>query len=328
MAHNINEGKRMMYVGQKPWHGLGTELDKPATSKEAIEAAQLDYPLELQEIYCNNGKEIKGRKAVVRTDNGSPLGIVSDRYKVIQNVDAFSFFDVVVGEKLAIYNTAGALGDGERIWILAKLPDQLILTKEDVVDKYLLLVNTHDGTGALKMFFTPVRVVCQNTLTMSMSRSAMAEGISIRHTGEIKNKIEEARRVLGLASQFYADFDQQAARLVEYKMKPKQAEEFFTGLVFVKKNGKERDKDSTRLMNKRNELLTLFESGKGNALPQVKHSAWAALNAVTEWVDHHKGVRGEKEEGNRRLDNIWLGNGANFKRRAFDEVLELVGIRK
>lgn len=320
MAHNINEG-RMFYHGEKPWHGLGVELDHPATSAEAISLARLDYQIVLQDIKTENGVIIPGKKATVRLDTNKPLGVVSDRYKIVQNVDAFSFFDVIVGEGQAIYHTAGALGEGEKLWILAKLPKDLILVREDIVEKYLLLTNTHDGKSSLKMYFTPVRVVCENTLLMSLADQA--DGISIRHTGNIKDKVDEARRLLGIATKFYEDFAVTSARLVEYKMKTNEVESYFDGLIFGD-GVDDKDRASTRLINQKSDLIGLFEHGKGNEIPGVKHSAWAALNAVTEYVDHYKGQRSAPAN---RLKSIWFGGGADLKSEAYNRILDLVQVR-
>jgi phage/plasmid-like protein (TIGR03299 family) len=325
VAHNLNEnGNRMFYVGEKPWHGLGKELQSPATAAEAVTAAQLNYGVELQPVFAQNGREIPGRRASVRSDTQVPLGVVSDRYKVVQNIEAFSFFDTVVGEGQAIYHTAGALGLGERIWILAKLPKDVVIAREDVVEKYLVLTNTHDGTSALRLYFTPVRVVCQNTLNMSLYESR--EGISIRHTGEIKNKIEEARRVLGLTVNYYAQFEKIAKQLVDVKLNVETAEKYFNVVVF----GKEPDKEvleSKVYQNRQKDLVRLFEEGKGNNIPEVKYSAWAAYNAVTEWVDHFKTVRGLAKDPTSRLKDVWFGTGAAYKEKAFNELAELVGVK-
>jgi phage/plasmid-like protein (TIGR03299 family) len=326
MAHNLNE-ERMFYVGATPWHGLGTKLDNPATAAEAITAANLDYKIQLKTIYIEPHKQtqvfkpILNKKATVRIDTNEPLGIVSDKYKLVQNVEAFNFFDVVVGEGQAIYHTAGALGKGERIWIMAKLPKDIILSREDVVEKYLLLTNSHDGTSALKMYFTPVRVVCQNTLNMSLADSG--SGISIRHIGNIHDKVEEARKVLGVAVNYYDQFENICQQLVDLKLDGKQVNSYFDKLVFLKED----DKNSTIFLRKKNDLLVLFERGKGNDTPEVKHSAWAAYNSVTEYVDHYKTVRNEKNNPTNRLKDMWFGNGARLKEEAYLNILEVAGIK-
>lgn len=164
MAHELattNGKAAMMFYGETPWHGLGTRLDNPATAAEAIVAAALDFSVDLEAITTTDGVPVPQRKAVMRADSGDVLGVVGNSYIPIQNAEAFAFLDSVVAEGEVRYHTAGALGKGERIWMLAKLPGHIrIKNSDDVTDKYLLLSNSHDGSAALRVFFTPIRVVC------------------------------------------------------------------------------------------------------------------------------------------------------------------------
>lgn len=322
MAHNLNEnGNRMFYVGEKPWHELGTRLDNPATAKEAIEAAKLDYRVECHPIFLPSGNRVDFKRATVRIDTGDALGIIGNQYQPVQNTEAFEFFDIVVGEGQAIYHTAGALGKGERIWIMAKLPGNIIVGKDDAVEKYLLLTNTHDGTTALRMYFTPIRVVCENTLIASLPRTA-GQGINIRHMGDIKSKIDFARKSLGIVVDYYAQFEQVAKSLADCKLNREQVEGYFAGLVF--KGDKDEEEQTPQSFNTYHELLALFEHGIGHDQPSIKHSAWAAYNAVTEYVDHSSTVRGFAKDNSRYLKNIWFGVGAKMKSEAFDNVMAFV----
>jgi len=323
MSHNLNDG-RIMYVGATPWHGIGTKLDKPATAALAIQAARLDYPIESEVTFDKNREKVDNVKLIVRQDTRNVLGVVSESYKIIQNRDAFGFFDSIVGEGQAIYHTAGALGKGERIWIMAKLPDDTIITKDDVVEKYLLLTNSHDGTSALRMYFTPVRVVCQNTLILSLHDAR--NGVSIRHVGDIKTKVTEARRVLGLAVNYYTKFSEDAHALVKYQMSKVELEAYFDYALRGKNAGSK--EESGRFLNERDALFNLFEGGKGNKLEGVRGSAWCAYNAVTEYTDHYKTIRKLGDDQTNRLKNIWFGTGALIKGRAYDRIMEVVGIKK
>ena len=195
----------MFYVGETPWHELATKLDRPATAHEAIKAAQLDYQVEKKPlraiVYHTRHSPVDDHYATVRMDTREVLGIVGNRYSPIQNRDAFSFFDSLVGSDEAIYHTAGALGKGERIWILAKLPSYIKVKGEDIVEKYLLLTNSHDGSSLVRAKLTPVRVVCSNTLTAALD--GMEEEVRIRHTPNSTAKLEQAHKLLGLTNSLY-----------------------------------------------------------------------------------------------------------------------------
>ena len=324
MAHNISEvGGRpeMFYTGERPWHGLGVELDKPATAEQAIKAAQMGWEVKKVPVHLPDGVEIPGHFATVREDTGVALGVVGDQYQPIQNKNAFSFFDSVVGEGQAIYHTAGSLGQGERVWILAKLPEIIRVTVEDVVEEFLLLTNSHNGWSSLRMFYTPVRVVCQNTLNMALGGAAR-KGIAIRHSGDIRNKIGEAQRALGLAIEFYSEFAEVSALLRNRALAMKELDVYLKGVVPDPKGGA----ISTRAQNVRQEMTRLFESGKGNTLPGVRGTLWAAVNAVAEYADHVRSPRAKDpaDRASNRLESIWFGSGATLKSRAWDQALVLV----
>jgi Domain of unknown function (DUF932)/Tetratricopeptide repeat len=198
MPHSVES---MMYAGQVPWHGLGTPVSTEVTAGDAIKHAGLSWHVDLQPVFAGAGlvqSLVAGVKATVRNTDQRALGVVGDRYMPVQNEDAFAFFDSVVGEGQAIYHTAGSLDGGRRVWVLAKLPGEVRLHQDEVTEKYLLLMNSHDGSTALRMLFTPVRVVCQNTLNLAM-RGTSAEGIAIRHTACTKPKAVEPKVGLTLA---------------------------------------------------------------------------------------------------------------------------------
>lgn len=324
MPHNLattNGKTAFCYCGEAPWHGLGQKLDAPATAKEAITAAGLDYEVQLTPIATYDGLTVEGRKAVVRYDKQEVLGVVSDRYVPVQNRQAFGFLDAVVAEGGLRYHTAGGLGRGEKIFLLAKLPESIrVKNSDDIVDKFLLLANSHDGSSALRVFFTPVRVVCQNTLSMA-ERRGQGQGVSILHKGNLEAKIRAAQQVLGLAQRFYDDAAAHIDRLASIYPTQAQLTTYFAALYPDPEEGK----DNHRAVRVREELQRLFEEGTGLDMPQIKHSAWAAYNAVTEWVDHRRPRQedGSPERTSRRLQSIWWGGGAKVKDRAWNVALEM-----
>lgn len=308
-----------MYYGEEPWHRLGQKLDAPATAEEAIVAAGLDYEISLTDVATVDGMMVPKAKAVVRYDNQTVLGVVSDRYVPVQNRQAFSFLDKCVADESLRFHTAGALGQGEKIFLLAKLPGHIrVKNTEDLVDKFLLLSNAHDGSAALRTLFTPIRVVCQNTLSMALRRGEN-QGISIRHNGDLSMKIREAQRVLGLAQEFFEDAGVKIDRLASVQPTQAVLDTFFRSLYPDPLEG-----DNGRTKKTREELLRLFEEGIGHDLPGIKHTMWTAYNAVTEMVDHRQ-YRGktETDRATNRLRSIWFGESAKVKEQAWEAALDL-----
>ncbi|MCE9561218.1 MAG: DUF945 domain-containing protein [Planctomycetes bacterium] len=323
MAHNLATARgktSFAYYGEAPWHKLGTQLDAPATAAEAMTAATLDYEVTLTPMTISNGTAVPRSRAVVRGDNGAVLGVVSDRYVPVQNTQAFGFLDDIVADGGLRYHTAGALGRGERIFLLAKLPGHIqVAGSEDVVDKFLLLSNAHDGSAALRVLFTPVRVVCQNTLSIALSRGANA-GISIRHNGDVRSKIEEARRVLGLADRFYEATGERINRLASSSPTGVQLERYYETLIPDPPG----EADNARAKAVRDELHRLYEEGIGHDAPGVQYTMWSMYNAVTELADHRMS-RGKTDADRacNRLRSVWWGTAARLKERAWNLALEM-----
>jgi phage/plasmid-like protein (TIGR03299 family) len=319
MAHNINQN-RMFCVG-KAWHEIGVRVDKEQIASEAIKLANLDYKVEQRPLFIPaNGDNLKVNDfvAICRQDDNSVLGITSPKYEIVQNVEAFGFFDTVVGEGQAVYHSAGALGQGERIWILAKLPNDIIINADDKVEKYLCLTNSHDGKSSLRMYFTPVRVVCQNTLNQSMGDAK--HGIAIKHSGQIKNKIEEARKVLGISINYYQQFEKMVKQFEEKPLTYNEVNKYFDNVLAIKEDSE----TSTRKNNIKDELLSLFENGKGQKLGN-RNSLWKGYNAVTEYVDYFRTVKNIEKDNSNKLASIWFGSGAKLKEKAYDEAVALIG---
>lgn len=164
MAANVES---MFYVRKAPWHGLGTMVMEAPTSAEALSLAGLDWKVVQKELVTDDGTPVTGFKANLRETDNQVLGVVTDRYKVVQNEDAFAFTDSLLGEGVT-YETAGSLQNGRRTWMLAKLPTKYIISGDEITP-YLVFMNSHDGTGAIKAAMTPIRVVCQNTLNLALS---------------------------------------------------------------------------------------------------------------------------------------------------------------
>lgn len=305
----------MAYYGDQPWHGEGKKVEKEMTSAEAIIAAGLDWKVSKRKLYLEDKTEAKGIFATVRDDNEAQLGFVGKVYTVLQNKDAFSFFDAIVGLKAAMYHTAGALGNGERVWLMAKLPGEIKVTKDDVTEKFLLLSNSHDGGSMVQVMFTPIRVVCQNTLNMAIGDAT--NKVRIRHTINMGQRVEEIQEQLGIVNQHFDLFGEAATALAKVKMKSADLK------ILVKKTGlipNETDSDmSTKAKNIMDEVSRLFEAGKGANLLSAKGTAWGAVNAVVEYVDH---VRQKDDDA--RAKSQLFGKGSRIKQRAWDLALSTV----
>lgn len=317
MSHNLNEvnGKvSMMYVGETPWHNLGVKLDKPATAAEAIEAAGLNFTVEKRALRTERDElKVPNHFATVRTDTTDVLGVVGSRYEPIQNKDAFTMFDSLVGEGEAIYHTAGALGKGERIWILAKLPDFIRINGNDIVEKFLLLVNSHDGSSVVMVKLTPIRVVCANTLSIALSGTE--QEVRIKHTTQAIERLKQAHEILGLSNKLYAELDYIFNRMSATKMSDTSLTHYVEE-IFPDIPNSER---SSKRHVVREKVLELAETGVGSDM--AKGTLWGAYNAVTEFVDH---VRQNNRSDSVRLKSMWFGSGENIKHRAFSIATDIV----
>ena len=232
--------------------------------------------------------------------------MVGKDYTPLQNRDAFRFFDPIVGQDAAVYHTAGALGQGERVWILAKLPGHIRVAKDDISEKYLLLSNSHDGKSSVQIKFTPVRVVCQNTLTL-----ALGDGQAYRviHHADIRSKLESAHQMLGLINDRFDEMEETFQAMSRVKMDTNRLSDY---LATVYPEVKEAEKMEL-VKRDRSWSEFFFDQGRGNRLPGVAGSLWAAFNGVTEWQDHRKSRQNE----NQRLVSSWYGGSYQTKARAY-----------
>jgi phage/plasmid-like protein (TIGR03299 family) len=361
---DASTGKVAVFVaGEQAWHRLGRVVDKAATSAEAIKLALLDWVVEKRPLFLENESKVPGAFATVRKDTGAALGVVGGSYVPLQNESAFKFMDALVGEGLAMYETAGALNGGRRVWMLARIPKELRVGKGDVVQPYVMLTNRHDGGGAVRVLPTSIRVCCQNTLNMSLrGRGASKEGLSIRHTKNVQAAVEEAREKLGIIIKGVDTFQAQIDALAKVSLKETEVRDYFeqlypTGkrrvqkalpmvddgtlldnILGAKQAGGEvvrellaaAEEEQTRTQ-KRNtkifeQIMENFHNEK-NTLPGIKGTAWAAYNAVSEYVDWQSNVRGKDDlaKANSRMNSIFFGAGAERKAEAFELALQMAG---
>jgi len=341
MAHEIDtaaNGKaRMFYAGETPWHGLGQAVEKEVTAEAAIQLAELDWEVELRDLYLGhrdeNGNEmldslVPNRKAVVRKDSGNFLGAVGTKYYPIQNREIFSFLDEVVGEGQAVYHTAGSLRNGSRIFITLKLPESMEIGP-DKIDKYLVFMAGHDGTMSVHGKWTPVRVVCMNTASAAFEGNTdrrINSDIKIRHTPNYREKISLARDALGLANAYYKQAEEVFNRLLDKPISDINMHKFVGDLFPGEIQEDDTYKITKGIQKNRDKVEVLFHEGIGQNA--VANTGWAAYNAVTEYVDHHRGSRVREGQNAKdvRFDSIMVGAGEELRQQAMNLLLSDIPI--
>lgn len=302
--------------GDLPDQHYGTKLDGAATAKEAIEAANMDWNVLTKPVYIrnydNNFQQVEGKAAIIRQDTDQVFGIMSDGYHPVQNTEAFSFFDAVIGQGEAIYHSAGSFFNGRKVWIMAKLPEDIEIIKGDVIQPYILLSNSHDGSSALRMQITPMRLVCWNMLSATLNQKA---GFYAKHTRNVMQKATQAREVLGLAHAYYQMFAKQVDELVNTRMTALEMQDYLQKVYQFKEDVAYKEQDH-RLVKAYESTIDLL-SHPTNTAGGIAGTKWAALNAVTYYIDHERPVRGSDYKEDRRLDTSWFGTGAELRQRAF-----------
>lgn len=277
------EVEAMFYTRETPWHGLGTKVMEAPASKEALYLAGLDWQVEQEEIYTETGNLVIGFKANVRDTDQKILGVVTDRYKVIQNDEAFAFTDELLGEGVR-YETAGSLQGGRKVWLLAHLPHEYIIAGERI-SPYLVFSNTHDGSGSIKVAVTPIRVVCNNTLNLALNTAKRSW--SAIHTGDIKSKLEEAKNTLFMANTYMDELGKEFENLRKKKLTEKQVMEYIELLIPVDENGTSQQKKN---------IIRLQEDMKRRYfdapdLKDVGNNAYRFINAVSDFATHAEPLR-------------------------------------
>lgn len=273
----------MFYTRERPWHGLGTRVEEAPSSREALRLAGLDWQVLQKPIMTTDGQMVKGFRANVRDRDSRVLGVVTDRYKVVQNGDAFAFTDDLLGEGVT-YETAGSLQDGRKTWLLAKLPQRYIISGDEIAP-YLVFMNAHDGSGSIKVAMTPVRVVCMNTLNLALATAKRCW--STAHTGDIRAKIEDARDTLLFAETYMGELGKAVERLRQIKLSDRQVMAYIDQLFPLYE-------DPTPVQKKN--LLRMKEDVRiryadAPDLQHVGKNGYRFINAVSDFATHAKPLR-------------------------------------
>lgn len=286
MSANV---ETMFYTRTKPWHGLGTMVMEAPTSTAALELAGLNWLVVQKSLITSDGIPVPGFKANLRETDNQVLGVVTDRYKVVQNEDAFAFTDALLGEGVT-YETAGSLQGGRRTWVLAKLPHRYIISGDEITP-YLVFMNSHDGTGAIKAAMTPIRVVCQNTLNLALSTAKRSW--STNHVGNIDGKLNDARFTLLYADTYMAELGKTIDDLNRRKLSDRRVYEYIDALFPISENATEAQKKNI-IRLKEDVKMRFYDA------PDLKHvgkNAYRFVNAVSDFATH---ARPLKERANYR----------------------------
>jgi len=273
----------MFYTRETPWHGLGTKVMEAPSSKEALTLAGLDWKVIQEPVYTVEGSAIEGYKANIRNTDRKVLGVVTGRYKVVQNHEAFAFTDGLLKEGVR-YETAGSLQGGRRIWLLAHMPHDYIIAGERF-DPYFLFSSTHDGSGAVKVALTPVRVVCQNTLNLALSTAKRSW--SMMHTGDIKGKMQEAGETLLMAESYMDSLGQEFETLRKKKLTDREVKDYIEILLPAEDGSTPQQvKNMKRLQE--DMAYRYFDAPD---LQDVGKNAYRFINAVSDFATHSRPLR-------------------------------------
>lgn len=273
----------MFYVREVPWHGLGTRVNEAPASEDALRLAGLNWSVVQEPVYTEQKEQVEGWRANIRDSDRKVLGVVTDRYKVIQNRDAFAFTDALLGEGVR-YETAGSLLGGRKVWLLAHMPHENIISGERI-SPYLLFSNTHDGSGAVRVALTPIRVVCNNTLNLALSTANRCW--SMIHTGNIKGKLEEARNTLFLAERYMNSLGKEFENLRMKKLSDQAVKEYIEILLPLEEDATPIQRKNTGRL--RDDLRCRYFEAPD--LKELGKNAYRFVNAVSDFATHAEPLR-------------------------------------
>ena len=311
MAHAVEQ---MMFVGATPWHGLGNKVDSDITVGDAIVAAGLDWEVGLKDLFTQEGTPVPAR-ATYRKSNNNILGVVGPRYTPLQNRDAFDWFQPFLDAGECCLHTAGSLHEGQKVWVLAQLNrDNSEIVPGDEVSKFILLSNSHDGTTAIRVGYTPIRVVCANTMAMAHSKGSGSQLIRIRHTRSSKNNLEQVRDIMDNINMQFEATAEQFRFLASKNFNQADIRRYVKVMLGIDKTAD--DDIKTRTRNIMDEILNLVEGPKQTAT-NVRGTWWAAYNGYNEYLNYNKGRTNDN-----RLDSLWFGLNANDNVKALNTALE------
>lgn len=320
MSHEVSS---MFSVNETPWHGLGKVVSEAPTSAEAIKLAGLNWSVSRRKILVAESDEMlvsheaEGFRAIVRDDNGVVFNVLRETYQPLQNAEAFKFFDPFVDAGLASFETAGALSGGRRVWILATLNKAPIdVGGGDLVRKMLLLSNGHDGSMAVRVGFTPIRVVCANTLAAAHGNTK-SQLMRVAHTKFVNDRVEKIREIVNAADAKFEATAEQYRALAKADVNSEDLRKYVS-VVFGTHTETDKQRRAMREERLTQDITRLFETGRGMDMKAAKGTAWGLYNAVTEYLSYEYGKTTDS-----RLNALWFGDSARTNERAMKEAVKL-----
>lgn len=299
MSANFETG---FFVRVPAWHGLGMVINEAPTSADALVAAGLDWKVEQAPSYIDvMGQRVDtGMVVNYRDSDNRVLGTVTDKYKIVQNRDAFAFTDDLISSGEVRYETAGSLDNGKTVWMLAQMPETSVLG--DKIAPYLLFANSHDGRQAVRVTMTNTRVVCQNTLNLALANAARMW--SFQHTGDIDGKLEEARKTLTNAKEYMTQFNTEAERLAKVKFSKAQVQEILNKLFPIE------DEEISKIkLNNMEYLRTNFiRAYNQDDINEYRGTAYGLINAASDFVGHTAPLRANDNHQATVLKSFMNGN--------------------
>jgi phage/plasmid-like protein (TIGR03299 family) len=311
MAHVV---ETMAYAGEVPWHGLGVSVSNDLTPQQMQQKAGLDWKVEKQDLVTASGAKVDGKQALVRTSDNKVLDVIGKGWNPVQNDEAFDFFSEYVLAGDMEMNTAGSLRDGNMVWALAKVKDSFTILGEDQVDSYLLFSNPHQYGKAIDIRFTPIRVVCNNTLTLSLGQE-VAKSVSLNHRTQFNP--DSVKETLGIASEKFQLYKETAEFLSTKRFTVESLVQYYNEVFPRTYQGKKEItvKDFTDLSSNGQKAFEVLDTQPGAEFGQG--TWWQALNSVTYLTDHQLG-----READTRLTSAWFGANQSRKVKAVEKAVE------
>lgn len=334
MAHNIEFNAKkgthsFVSVKEKAWHNLGTIVQGALTANECLKASNQDFTVEkrpMEVILPDNNRVIAPDIfATVRTDNNNILGTVGNRYEVVQNSECFDFFDTLVGQGEAIYETAGVLSDGKRIFISAKMPEYISIngSTDDLAEMYVFLTNSHDGKGGLVAAITPIRVVCNNTLNAAIRGTK--NKISLRHTTNIQAKLKTAHKLLGLKNEYQSEMQEIFTAMANKKVD----EKFYKNVIVSSLANNDNDKINAYFNNESSKQFAkladeVIHSSMLHDTQMTKNTYMTVFGAYNSISNYFQNVKDFGKKSETKFDRILDGEVQTYNQLAFEKCFEVI----